>query len=159
MSTKTELHIGAGVAGWVVILVVVALVYSFTVARFAGEAGPAQASSSANERIKPVGQVQLAGSTAVTVAAPAATPAAPAAAGGGEATYNKVCMVCHAAGVAGAPKLGDKEAWAPRIAQGIEAMLKTAIAGKGAMPPRGTCATCSDDELKAAIEFMVSKAQ
>lgn len=160
MSTKTELHIGAGVAGWILILVVVALVYSFTVARFAGVAGSAQVSSSANERIKPVGQVQLAGSAAVTPAAPAAAAAAPTtAAGGGEATYNKVCLVCHGAGVAGAPKLGDKEAWAPRIAQGNEAMLKTAIAGKGAMPPRGTCATCSDDELKAAIEFMVSKAQ
>lgn len=157
MSTKTELHIGAGMAGWILILVVVALVYSFTVARFAGVAGSAQVSSSANERIKPVGQVQLAGSTAITTAAPAAAPTT--AAGGGEATYNKVCMVCHGAGVAGAPKLGDKEAWAPRIAQGNEAMLKTAIAGKGAMPPRGTCATCSDDELKAAIEFMVSKAQ
>lgn len=157
MSTKTELHIGAGVAGWILILVVVALVYSFTVARFAGVAGSAQVSSSANERIKPVGQVQLAGSTAIATAAPAAAPTT--AAGGGEATYNKVCLVCHGAGVAGAPKLGDKEAWAPRIAQGNEAMLKTAIAGKGAMPPRGTCATCSDDELKAAIEFMVSKAQ
>lgn len=77
----------------------------------------------------------------------------------GQEIYQKTCNVCHAAGVAGAPKLGDKEAWAPRAAKGIDALLASATKGLNAMPPRGTCATCSDDDLKAAIEYMVSNSQ
>ena len=63
-------------------------------------------------------------------------------------------MVCHAAGVAGAPKLGDKAAWAPRIAQGMPAMVQSAIKGKGAMPPKGG-SSASDADLRAAVEYMV----
>ena len=77
----------------------------------------------------------------------------------GQQTYETTCKVCHAAGVANSPKLGDKAAWAPRIATGIDAMLAVAIKGKGGMPPKGTCMTCTDDELKAAIEYMVSQSQ
>jgi len=77
----------------------------------------------------------------------------------GAATYNSTCMACHASGAAGAPKLGDKEAWAPRIATGMDALLASAINGKNAMPPRGACAACTDDDLKAAIEYMVSQSQ
>jgi len=77
----------------------------------------------------------------------------------GQKTYQTSCQACHAAGAAGAPKLGDKEAWAPRIATGVDAMLAVAIKGKGAMPPKGACASCSDDDLKAAIEYMVSQSQ
>jgi cytochrome c5 len=77
----------------------------------------------------------------------------------GQKTYKTSCQACHASGAAGAPKLGDKEAWAPRIATGVDAMLAVAIKGKGAMPPKGACASCSDDDLKAAIEYMVSQSQ
>jgi cytochrome c5 len=77
----------------------------------------------------------------------------------GQQTYMNSCQACHATGAAGAPKLGDKDAWAPRIATGMDALLATSIAGKGAMPPRGACASCSDDDLKAAIEYMVSQSQ
>jgi len=77
----------------------------------------------------------------------------------GQKTYETTCKVCHAAGVANSPKLGDKAAWAPRIATGIDAMLAVAIKGKGGMPPKGTCMACTDDELKAAIEYMVSQSQ
>ncbi len=77
----------------------------------------------------------------------------------GQKTYQSSCQACHASGAAGAPKLGDKEAWAPRIATGIDAMLAVAIKGKGAMPPKGACASCSDDDLKAAIEYMVSQSK
>ena len=88
--------------------------------------------------------------------AAAAAPAAPqaASAGAGEALYKQACMVCHAAGVAGAPKLGDKAAWAPRIAQGMPAMVQSAIKGKGAMPPKGG-SSASDADLRAAVEYMV----
>ena len=77
----------------------------------------------------------------------------------GQKTYQTSCQACHATGAAGAPKLGNKEAWAPRIATGVDAMLAVAIKGKGARPPKGACASCSDDDLKAAIEYMVSQSQ
>ena len=77
----------------------------------------------------------------------------------GEAIYNSKCTVCHTTGVAGAPKLGDKEAWAPRIATGMDALLNSATNGKNAMPPKGTCTDCTEDDLKAAIEYMTSKSQ
>lgn len=75
----------------------------------------------------------------------------------GVTVYNSVCMVCHAAGVAGAPKTGDKAAWAPRIAQGAATMLQNAINGKGAMPPKGGGSDLSDAEVKAAVDHMVAQ--
>ncbi|MEP7302559.1 MAG: c-type cytochrome [Caldimonas sp.] len=95
---------------------------------------------------------------------PAATTlaAAPAAAktdaGAPPALYAQICMACHAAGVAGAPKLGDKAAWAPRIAQGIDALTASALKGKGAMPPKGG-STASEAELKAVVSYMVGTAR
>jgi cytochrome c5 len=80
-----------------------------------------------------------------------------AAAADGEGIYNKACKVCHAAGVAGAPKLGDSEAWAPRVAKGEEALFGSIKKGLNAMPPKGACMTCSDDELKSALEYMLSQ--
>lgn len=107
-----------------------------------------------------------AGNTEVapTPAAPApAAPAAPAAARSGKQVYDAACFACHAVGVAGAPKFGDKAAWAPRIAQGMDTLVTHAINGfqgqTGVMPPRGTCAACTDDELKAAITYMVDNAK
>ena len=77
----------------------------------------------------------------------------------GEKIYKQSCQACHANGIANAPKPGDKAAWAPRIATGMDAMLAVAKKGKGAMPPKGTCMSCSDDELKSAIEFMVNQSK
>jgi cytochrome c5 len=77
----------------------------------------------------------------------------------GQKIYQSSCQACHASGAAGAPKLGDKEAWAPRIATGVDAMTAVAIAGKGAMPPRGACAACSDEDIKAAVEYMASQSK
>lgn len=109
------------------------------------------------ERIAPVGQLNR---TPPPAAAPAATTTVAASGGrSGEAIYNSACMACHAVGVAGAPKFGDVAAWEPRIARGLDALLETAINGKGAMPPRGTCADCSDDELRGTIEYMVNHSQ
>jgi cytochrome c5 len=76
-----------------------------------------------------------------------------------EGIYNTKCMACHNTGVAGAPKLGDKDAWAPRIAAGKDAMLANAINGKNAMPPKGTCMDCSDDDIAAVVDYMVSQSQ
>ena len=96
--------------------------------------------------------------------AAAAAPAQQAAAGegavdpAGEKLYNSVCFACHAAGVAGAPKFGDKDAWAPFVATGLDTMVAKAISGSGAMPPRGG-SQASDDEIKAAVQYMVHAAQ
>lgn len=68
--------------------------------------------------------------------------------------YNMYCVGCHATGAAGAPKTGDKAAWEPRMAQGMDALVASVKKGKNAMPPMGLCADCSDDEFKAIIEFM-----
>ena len=87
-------------------------------------------------------------------------PAAGAQVAGGAAPalYAQVCQVCHAAGVAGAPKLGDKTAWAPRLAQGIEGLTANVIKGKGAMPPKGGSAA-SEAEIKAVVTYMVATAK
>ncbi|XAH24186.1 c-type cytochrome [Xylophilus sp. GW821-FHT01B05] len=95
----------------------------------------------------------------VAQAAPAAVQTAAAAGGGaGEALYKQTCQMCHAAGVAGAPKFGDKAAWAPRLADGIDGMTKIAIQGKGAMPPRGG-SQASDADMHAAVEYMANAAR
>lgn len=99
-------------------------------------------------RVQPVGQVNT---TTVSEAGAAVGTAKTA---DGKAVYGKFCGVCHAAGVAGAPKKGDKAAWGPRVKQGMETLLKHAKNGLNAMPPKGTCASCSDAELQAAIVFM-----
>ena len=98
------------------------------------------------------------------VAEPAATQAAaeppadtPAATVDGQKIYQSSCQACHVAGVAGAPKLGDKEAWAPRIAKGNDALFLSVKNGLKAMPPKGTCMSCSEDELRAAMEYMVEQ--
>jgi len=77
----------------------------------------------------------------------------------GKNIYDTKCFLCHAAGVAGAPKFGDKEAWAPRIAKGTDALMHTVMNGLNAMPPKGTCMDCSEADLKAAMEYMVSNAK
>ena len=73
----------------------------------------------------------------------------------GEAAFNKVCTTCHTAGVLGAPKIGDKAAWAPRIAQGKETLYTHAIGGKGNMPARGGT-TWPDATIRQAVDYMVS---
>jgi cytochrome c5 len=134
--------------------------------KFAVPQAPAAAAPAAAEAPAAAPAAAAAPAPAVAAAAPAPAPAAPApaaagatvAAGAGEALYKQACTVCHAAGVAGAPKSGDKAAWAPRIAQGIDALTASAIKGKGAMPPRGGTAA-SDAEIRAAVQFMVDAAK
>jgi cytochrome c5 len=100
----------------------------------------------ANSRIAPVARVEM------------AAPSAGAAAGNrsGEQIYKAACIACHEAGVANAPKLGDKAAWAPRLALGLDGLLKSAMAGKNAMPPRGA-SDANDTELARAIVYMANK--
>ena len=96
--------------------------------------------------------------------APAAAPAPAVAENSvGKTVFGKVCATCHAAGTAGAPQPGDKADWGPRIAQGVEVLYKHALEGytgvKGMMPARGGSASLSEDEVKAAVDYMVAKSR
>ena len=90
--------------------------------------------------------------------APAPAPAPVAENTAGKSVYGKTCAMCHAAGVAGAPKLGDKAAWAPRIQTGMDALYASVVQGKGAMPPRGGSAA-SEADIHAAVDYMVAAAK
>jgi len=98
------------------------------------------------ERIKPVSGIEM--------GAPAAAPGAR----GGEAIVKSTCAVCHQAGVAKAPKIGDKADWAPYVKTGLSALLQNAAKGKGAMPPKGGDASLTDAELTRAVVFMANSA-
>ncbi|MCL9846154.1 c-type cytochrome [Ralstonia solanacearum] len=121
-------------------------------------AAPASASApQAAAEVAPA--TPAAAAPAPAAAAPAAAAAPQAAAGDiGKKVYDSTCQMCHAAGVAGAPKFGDKAAWAPRIAEGKAKMYDIALHGKGAMPPKGTYAG-SDDDVKAAVDYMAAAAK
>ena len=120
------------------------------------------------ERIRPFGQVAVAGAdnAALAIAPP---PGAAAAAttvvlpANGEETYKAVCSVCHTAGIAGAPKTGDKAAWAARIAQGADTLHKHAIEGytgqAGVMPAKGGRADLPDDLVMQAVDYMVGQSR
>jgi cytochrome c5 len=97
-------------------------------------------------RIQPVGKVEF-----------AAAGAAAGAAKSGEDIVKEVCGACHVPGVANAPKLGDKAAWAPRLKQGLTGLMQSVLKGKGAMPPRAG-SSLSDEELAGAIVFMANQA-
>lgn len=106
------------------------------------------------ERLKPVGQVCVMGEECKGVGAVAVS------AGGGARTADDIiakhCGACHTPGILGAPKIGDTAAWKERADHqgGLDGILAKAISGINAMPPKGTCADCSDDELRAAIQKM-----
>ena len=101
-------------------------------------------------------------STSTAAATSPAAAAPPAAAGGaadGKGVYEKTCAVCHATGLAGAPKFGDKAAWAPRIATGLNTLHNSALHGKNAMPPKGGNLALTDTDVAAAVDYMVSTAK
>lgn len=74
----------------------------------------------------------------------------------GKAVFNRVCKMCHATGMMGAPKLGDKAAWSARIKLGADKLTQNAISGIRKMPPRGTCKSCSDEDIANAVAYMLS---
>jgi len=119
----------------------------------------AMAQTANNDALQPVGQINVAGDSAE----PAETVQIAAASIDGASVYQSACMACHAAGIAGAPRVGDVAGWADRIAQGADTLYAHAIQGfqgnAGMMPPKGGNMALSDDEVKAAVDHMVAQSQ
>lgn len=172
-----KLAIGVVIGAFALIVGLIMLV-QFAIGTYAGRSTkdmPAMAEAAVASRIAPVARLAIdpnAKAPEPAKAAPAATatpaamtavaiPPAPAKGGAadGKKVYDATCTACHAAGIAGAPKFGDKAAWAPRIKAGLPAVYEVALKGKGAMPPKGGNATLSDAEVKAAVDYMVAAAK
>jgi cytochrome c5 len=172
--------VAIGVAiGAVALIVGIILLTQFAIGAYATRSlknDPAMSEEAVAKRLAPVARLSIdpdapaapavAAQAAASVAAtpPAAIPPAPAktaqaAGGNGKATYDSICSACHGTGAAGAPKFGDKAAWAPRVKSGNEALYASALKGKGAMPPKGGNPSLSDADVKAAVDYMVSAAK
>ncbi|MEP7154832.1 MAG: c-type cytochrome [Betaproteobacteria bacterium] len=100
-----------------------------------------------------------AGAPVVAMAIPAALPVGAAAPAGGEGVYKAGCVACHATGVAGAPKLGDKGLWGPRVAKGKPTLYEHALKGFNAMPAKGGNTALADADVKAAVDYMIAQAK
>ena len=110
------------------------------------------------ERIKPAGQSCLVGDNSCGGAAAAAASSGPRS---GEEVYNAACMACHSTGAAGAPKLGSADDWAARIAKGTDVLYASGINGLPGtgMMAKGGCMNCSDEEVNAAVDYMIAGSQ
>ena len=164
------------VGGAVALIVGIILLVQYAIGAYGSRSlkdDPAMAAEAVARRLAPVAKLAMDPNAPALSAAPAAAapvqvaavaiPAAPAKAGGGDAgkgksLYDTTCMACHAAGVAGAPKFGDKAAWAPRIKTGVAALYEAALKGKGAMPAKGG-SSAADADVKAAVDYMVAAAK
>ena len=146
-----EKHSSKGImwATIVVAIALIAIIFPLTVKKSTSAADASSGNDEADVRIQPVAKFELA-------------KAAPAASGtpkDGATVFNTVCGACHNTGAAGAPKIDDKAAWAPRLATGKDALYKSALGGKNAMPPKGGAAALSDAEIKGAVDYIMSKAK
>ena len=142
-----EQHSSKGImwATIIVAIILIAIIYPLTDRKYGSAADASKGTDESDVRIQPVAKFEL-------------TKAAPVSDGkpkDGATVYSSVCSACHATGAAGAPKAGDKGAWGPRIGQGKEALYKSALGGKNAMPPKGGAADLSDAEIKAAVDHLV----
>lgn len=170
IKTPGQLLIVVLLAFAVPITLIVMLVQLVTSGGDLSRGNPALSEEAVAKRLKPVGEVVVDPSqpapadaaatvpaTTAAASAPAAKPAAAAKAdaGKGKSVYDATCMVCHGAGVAGAPKTGDKAAWAPRMKAGMSALYASSIKGKNAMPPKGGNLALADADVNAAVDYMV----
>jgi cytochrome c5 len=140
-SSKSMMWATIGVA-----VVLIAIIYPLTNRTFNSAADSAKGNDESDVRIQPVAKFELAKAEAPAASGPR----------DGATIYNTVCGACHNTGAAGAPKIDDKAAWAPRVAQGKAALITSVTNGKGAMPPKGG-ATLSDDEIKGVVDYVLSK--
>jgi len=131
-----------------VAVVLIAIIYPLTNRTFNSAADAAKGTDESDVRIQPIAKFELAKAEAAAASGPR----------DGATIYNSVCGACHNSGAAGAPKIDDKAAWAPRLAQGKDGLIKSVTNGKGAMPPKGG-ATLSDVEIKNVVEYVMGKAK
>ncbi len=129
-----------------VAVVLIAIIYPLTNRTFNSAADSAKGNDESDVRIQPVAKFELAKAEAPAASGPR----------DGATIYNSVCGACHNTGAAGAPKIDDKAAWAARLAQGKDGLIKSVTNGKGAMPPKGG-ATLSDDEIKGVVDYVLGK--
>lgn len=159
-------------AAFIVPVVVLSLIGRFAIGESSVDPNsPAFSEEAVAKRLHPVGNLMIAGDSiqpeaqtgeGAVVAAPATASAAPVAEDPAEKAkriFTASCAACHATGAAGAPKLGDNAAWAPRIKTGTETLYISALKGKNAMPPKGGNAGLSDDDVKAVVDYMVSQSK
>jgi len=142
-SSKSMMWKTIGVA-----VVLIAIIYPLTNRTFNSAADAAKGTDESDVRIQPVAKFELAKAEAPAASGPR----------DGATIYNTVCGACHNTGAAGAPKIDDKAAWAPRLAQGKDTLIKSVTNGKNAMPPKGG-ATLSDEEIKGVVEYVMGKAK
>jgi cytochrome c5 len=171
IKTPKQLAIVVVLAFAVPITLIVMLTQLVTSGVDVSKNNPGMSDEAIAKRLKPVGELVVdptqpaaaaAGAPAtVAVAAPApgatAVAAAQPDAGKGKSVYDATCNVCHAAGVAGAPRTGDKAAWAPRLKAGVSALYAASIKGKNAMPPKGGNLALTDADVNAAVDYMVGQ--
>ena len=146
----------------IAVLVAIAIVISIIAINLVGEKAPsAWEEQKVLNRIKPLGVLATTLEEAKKASSVAEAPVVAVASEPmtAEQIYNTACMACHATGVAGAPKTGDAAAWAPRIAQGDDVLFEHATKGFKGMPPRGGSSQLTDEDVTAAIDFMVGKSQ
>ena len=129
-----------------VAVVLIAIIYPLTNRTFNSAADSAKGNDESDVRIQPVAKFELAKAEAPAASGPR----------DGATIYNSVCGACHNTGAAGAPKIDDKAAWAPRLAQGKDGLIKSVTNGKGAMPPKGGAAL-SDEEIKGVVDYVLGK--
>lgn len=146
------------------LLAIFGVVFFFIAGMLSEDIAPTAGGPEAEARIAPVGSVRIAGEVEDEAPAAPAASAAPAAAAepmSGDQVYTKACFACHGTGAAGAPKVGDAADWSARASKGMEAMVQNAIKGfqgsAGVMPPKGGHPYLSDDDIKAAVDYMMAE--
>jgi cytochrome c5 len=179
IKTPKQLIIVVFLAFAVPITLIVMLAQLVIISMDSAKTNPGMSEEAIAKRLKPVGEVVVmsreereaksAAAAKPEAKAPAAKPettakapppsqeAAKADAGKGKSVYDSACTACHATGVAGAPKTGDKAAWAPRLKAGMDTLYASALKGKNAMPPKGGSPSLPDADVKAAVDYMVNQ--
>ena len=157
IKTPKQLITVIALAFAVPILIIVMLSQFIANVRSIDMDSPAMTPDAVAKRLKPVSDVAIA--DAGSAAAPGAASGAAAGKADGKTIYESSCTACHAAGVAGAPKMGDKAAWAPRLKTGMNTLYASALKGKGAMPAKGGNAALADAEVKAAVDYVTGRAK
>ena len=166
-----KLAIGV-VIGAIALVVGIVLLVNLAIGAYAGRSTkdePAMSNDAVTKRIAPVAKVAIdpnarapepakpaPGAVLASAVAAIPPPAAKAGAADGRKVYDSTCTACHASGIAGAPRFGDKAAWAPHLKAGIPHLYENALKGNGAMPAKGGNTSLSDAEVKAAVDYMVS---